>query len=219
MADDTDPREGKSDGMLSKISLNISELPVLKKFIIGDRPYTDRVSIGFCMQLLRIREQLNEDGLIIDEMDALEGGGITTTRRPPEKFKHPPLDRFFHKHVSMPRHILTNIGIHWGLHDSDPAYPEKARKKWLDRMINEVAREHGNDPDRWQAELAHRFTMMPMERRGPKGLTGDWLIYGVHEGRNYYLGYSAHTKDDTALYQMLKNLSAFDFPWFFEAVD
>jgi hypothetical protein len=202
----------------ARISLTLAEVSAIKRRILEGRPYTDRVSFGFCLLLLEIRQRRNEDNIIIAAMDALEGSGPSSTRRPPQQFKHPPLKPFFHKHVFMPRHVVSNIGAHWGLLGADKSSPAtEVGNSRFDKMIRRIAQNHGDDPERWQAELAHEFIMSSFEWRSSKGLTGDWLIYAIHENVNYYIGYSTHTKDDQALYQFLKNMSAAEFPWLFPA--
>ena len=89
-------------------------------------------------------------------------------------------------------------------------------------MIERIAQEHGDDPDAWQKALAHEFTVGAFEKRaGDKEMTGDWVIFAKHEGKNYYLGVSPHTEkntahDDDALYRQLENGSAAEFPFLFE---
>lgn len=108
--------------------------------------------------------------------------------------------------------MLQNIGIHWNLigeGNRDPLTP----------ILQEVASDHGNDPARWPGIVAYRTVIEGYKKRAKRGLTGDWIIYGKHEGRNYYLALAAHEEGERPnaiqLYKTLQQVCAAEFPFLF----
>lgn len=151
---------------------------------------------------------------VLLELDRLEGHsrGISTKNEAPFR-KNGPLARVWHKHFFSARHLLKNLNIRWNASGGGNGA--------LDQIINEVASEHGEDPERWQARLAHRLVVEAFEdRAGAQRLTGDWIIYGKHEGSNYYLDLATHEEaqayGDEKLLDKLRAGSAAEFPFLFD---
>ncbi len=86
-------------------------------------------------------------------------------------------------------------------------------------MIEQVAAECGDHPDLWPKRLAHQFVLGGLEdRAAARRMTGDWIIFATHEGRNFYLGLGTHdeaARDPDALYQRLRLGGEWDFPFLF----
>jgi hypothetical protein len=167
------------------------------------------MSLGFIARLVRIRTELGEDHIVLDEVDYLEGLRPPTGTKEEEQFRHAPLHPFFHKHFSAPRHILRNIGDRWGLGDGG--------NRDLLKMISRVAKKHGSDPDRWQRVLSY-WLIVNGSRDRVGGRTGDWIIFAKHRGENYYLDLATHAEAETdphALVQKLRDGSAPEFPFLF----
>ncbi len=137
--------------------------------------------------------------------------GVASRTKAKEQFKHPPLYPFWHKHFSTPRHLLRNIGDRWGLDGNG---------KPLLALLNDLARDHGHDPDRWPAILAYRLVHTGYLDRSARGLTGDWIIFAKHEDQNYYLDLATHAEGEAPieLYTKLRNASAAEFPFLFEEI-
>jgi hypothetical protein len=164
----------------AKASFSREELHAIKVMLTDGRPYADRVSLAFAVRLFEMRRGLREQGLVIDELDVLEGLRPHSRTKAAEKFRHPPLHSFWHKHFSAPRHVIPNIGIRWNISGK--------KQKALDAMMSAVATEHGTDPDVWPRMLVHRFVLDGYaDRAANQRLTGDWIIFGKHDGKNYYL--------------------------------
>jgi hypothetical protein len=191
-----------------KLSFTREEWRAIKKGILEDRPYHDRVSIGFALRLLQVRQSLKEDHLILDEVDSLEGIGLGTKTKAAEQFRYPPLYPLWHKHFSASRHMLMNIGIRWNA--------DRGGNEDLTAMINEVAKLYGGDPDKWPGVLGARFVEGYFERLR-RGLTGDWIIFGRRHEQNYYLDVATHNegRDQQKLFIKLKNGSSAEFPFLF----
>ncbi|WP_428246280.1 hypothetical protein [Ferrovibrio sp.] len=201
------------------VSLDAEQQRQLKRLVLEDRPYIDRVSLSFCLLLLEIRRSRNEDDIIIMEMDALEGLAPSSTRRPADMFLHPPLTPLWHKHVFMPRHVVGNLGAHWGLLNKQHLPIEEQGNSRLDRMIADVFSKHDEVSDDFIRDLTTGFIDKPFWYRFDKGVTGDWLIFAKHKGENYYLHYTEHSKsseDDARIVDYLRRTAAAEFSFLFE---
>jgi hypothetical protein len=80
-----------------------------------------------------------------------------------------------------------------------------------------VAKEEENPSSvGWQGRFAHEFVVEGYKRRAAKQrLTGEWLIFGVHEQKNIYLALCAHSdgpEQDSEIYSALLNLCGDEFP-------
>lgn len=195
---------------LAHASFSLNELSNIKRNMTNDRPYADRFSFGFVVNLLQLKMKQNEDHLVLDEVDHLEGLRSHTQTRVEEQFRHPPLCPWWHKHFSAPRHIPRNIAERWGLTGNG--------NRDLLAMIKDVAKTYGDQIGVWQDVIAHRFVMDGHADRAARWLTGDWIIFAKHEGKNYYLGLATHkeAKDDPqGLYRRLRNMGEAEFPFVF----
>lgn len=194
---------------LERASFTFDELKRIKRALTQERAYSEQISIAFAVRLLQVRTELKEDLLVLDEIDFLEGVGPRTQTKNEEQFRHAPLHPFWHKHFSAPRHLVRNLGDRWGLGGKG--------NRDLTAMIEDVARKHGGEPGVWQNVLVHRLVMDGYQDRFQRGLTGDWIIYAKHDGRNYYLDLATHEegRDPQRLYDKLRNGSAAEFPFLF----
>jgi hypothetical protein len=145
----------------------------------------DRISFALAVRLFEMRSSLREQALVIDELDVLEGLRPRLHTKAAEQFKHVPLHPLWHKHFSAPRHAMRNIGNRWNICGTN--------QKALDAMVRKVAADYGADPDVWQRVLPHRFMLDGYtDRATNQRLTGDWIIFGKHDGANYYLDLATH---------------------------
>jgi hypothetical protein len=63
------------------------------------------------------------------------------------------------------------------------------------------------------SELAHRLTHETMELRNANNkLTGEWIVFLPHGGKNYYLCCSTHSEGDQNIYDRIKEHCLRDFP-------
>jgi hypothetical protein len=195
---------------MERVSLSLDQVKAIKRATTCDAPYADRVSLGFAVALDRLGKALGEHYDVIREIDVLEGLASNSSTKPPAPFRRPPLHPFWHQHFSTARHLIRNVGDRWGL--------ENSGNRDLSVMIEEVAKECGDKPDLWPKRLAHRLVLDGLDDRAKKGLTGDWIIFGKYEGRNFYLGLGTHEearRDPDALYQRLHQGSEWEFPFLF----
>jgi hypothetical protein len=197
-----------------KVSMTFDEIAAFKRSIAGDTLYTDRISIGLAFRLAICSQMTGDDASVLFEIEHLEKGIQTTTKRAAQ-FRHPPLFPLWHKHFFRPRHTFRNIGERWNI----------ARGKGnhdLDTMIRDVALTHGHDPKIWTNLMLHRLVIGALEQRGSANrITGDWIIFAKHGGSNYYLDLATHEECDSSegaagLLAKIRSGSQVDFPFLFD---
>ena len=194
---------------LVKVSLGFDEIARVKQVVSEGREYCERMSFGLILRLLDIQCGNREKGFILDEIDFLEGVSPSTRTKEASQFKRSPLRPFWHKHFSTPRHTFKNLGVRWGL--------DRGGNTDLSCMISGVASEHGHDPEKWPLVLADRLVFEGFVDRARHGLTGDWIIFAIHHGQNYYLDLATHEEgvDSYTLYEKLRDSAEAEFPFLF----
>ena len=196
---------------MTKASFTLKELHGIKAAITDGRPYADRISLPFAVRLFEMMNDLREQYIVLDELDCLEGLRLQRQTKPAEQFHYPPLRPLWHKHYSAPRHLVPNVGARWNLMGK--------RHDALDAAIREVARKHGSDPNVWPRVFLHRLVLGGYSERAARTrLTGDWIIFGKHEGLNYYLDLATHEegKEPERLFEKLRTGNAAEFPFLFD---
>jgi hypothetical protein len=127
---------------------------------------------------------------VVHEIEALENGQLGQLK-PPILNRHPPLKGLWHKHyiedgiTSMAQNVkrgLDKFGI--------PFFEQKIREA---EAAGEERFLEANDV----AQLVHDVVSGNRERlAAQQAITGEWLIFAVHEGRNYYLCLTTHDKSE-----------------------
>jgi len=86
-------------------------------------------------------------------------------------------------------------------------------------MIAEVMREYGHDSETWQRVLCHRLIIEGFEDRAGR-MTGEWIIYAIHEGENYYLTLATHEegREPEKLLCKLRSQCEAEWPFLFDDV-
>ena len=196
------------------ISLTLYEVAAIKRAVFRERTWANRASLALAIHMKAMWQERGDYWPVWDavehlERDALDGGThhIPTTK-PSKPFDEPPLDRFWHQHVTAPHHLLRNLAIRVAVrHGGNTA---------LDVMINDVARKHGQAEEVWPRRLAHGLTTEAYEQRSAdRRMTGDWLIFAKYQGMNYYLLYVPHPPDksrDAEIYRRLERSCKAEFP-------
>lgn len=209
------------------LSLSLEQVARIKQEVLRGRPYSTRVSFPLVVRLADIYVNQGDYWPVLDELDFLEGIRETSAVVAGTQFRHQPLYPFWHKHFSSARHIPRNIALRWKGKDGS---------RDLDRLIDAVADAYGEDPTGWQSVLSHRVIHDGYlgrircagqssireygegARRGG-GLTGDWIIYGKHEGANYYLDLATHEEGSkeraASLYDKLRKGCFAEFSFLF----
>jgi len=194
------------------VSLDREQLQKLKFESVRGRAYSERISVALAFRLLDTSDPYFDYFSVLDELEYLEGIRPTSRTKPEQQFTKEPLFPLWHKHFFLAKHLVKNIGIRWNMHDGG--------NKELTRMLNEVAEQYGGDCDNWPSYLSHRLVDQGFDERTARGLTGDWIIFAKHEGKNYYLDLATHEEalEDNvyALVQKLKGGCHAEFPFLFE---
>lgn len=200
--------------MLS-MNLTVHEVAKLKSEAVRGRSYAERVSLSLAVRLLDRTDQHFDPFAVLDELDHLEGLRSFSRTKPESPFKGPHLKPFWHKHFSSSRHLIKNIGIRWNIAGNG--------NKDLDRMILDIANEHGEDSEQWINQLVHRLVIGGYEERVARGLTGDWIIFAKHEGKNYYLDLATHDEGTSeraeVLARKLRRGCFAEFPFVFSPLE
>jgi hypothetical protein len=140
---------------------------------------------------------------IVDEIRALEGPAKATRTKPASQFSRIPLKGLWHKHFFCSRFLAHNITTHLS-------------GGKLDKLVSEVL-----DPNKSPVvtesmirELSHRVAVEPFEQRAAeRKLTGEWVVFAKHEGKNYYLCLATHGTEDQSIYDSIKAACWPQFPF------
>ncbi|QXX75027.1 hypothetical protein [Methylovirgula sp. HY1] len=196
---------------MCQLSLSLDEVRSIKEQVTHGASYAGRISIGFAIRLIQLREKFGEDHQVLHEIDVLEGLARNSYSTKEATQFRPPLHPFWHKHFATSRHTIRNMGERWAL--------GKAGNRDLSAMIEEVAATYGDQPDLWPRLLVHRLVVGGLEERvAAKRMTGDWIIFAKHSGKNFYLDLSVHEEATHAdrLLEKLRLGSACEFPFLFQ---
>lgn len=200
--------------------LNRYESLLLKKGVTLEQPYWNRVSQCLALRLHNgsLLRRINKFS-VLDEIALLER---TPTSRPTgtkaaQKFRGSALGRFWHKHYFDAYHLPENIQNRW--------FGEFAKKQGLlqnmfrETLMGEDATDMNNYREAVANRISHSFVYGAIEARRNRGaLTGEWLVYYVHDGLNYYLDLADHSwlDDQQGLFDRLKGDCAWEFPFAFD---
>lgn len=202
---------GEDAAGLKRVSLGREDIAGLKRHFTNDAPYWPRISFAICTRLLLFEECRAIADYVRDEIEALEGLRHQGNTKPAKPFRKPPLRGLWHKHFSTPEHTFRNIGERWGL--------SVEGNRDLDKMIQEVAAKHGDQPDVWPGVIAHRVMIEGLlDRSSARRMTGDWIIFAKNSaGANVYLDVASHEegKNPELLLKKLAEGCACEFPELF----
>lgn len=200
---------------MQQITLTPEELKTIKVDAVGEQPYAERVSLALALHLLLNRESGKDYYPILDELNFLEGLASATRTKPERQFERGVIKFLFHKHYSSARHISRNL-----LDQLDFRGNDADGQDYCETTLARIAEEHGENPEAWPGALAHALTIGGYQDHARRGLTGEWIIFGKHEGRNYYLGLASHKegRNPERLLKTLKQNCEAEYPFIFRAV-
>jgi hypothetical protein len=175
----------------------------------------DAAAPGRCSTLLRIElyaetilMQRMNPAKVVHEIRNLEAGTQTIGTKPATPFKRPPLQGLWHKHYlrdglhSMALNLRLGLKRH-GL----PLFEQRVREA---QEANEERYLSHEDI----AAIADDAVMGNYQRRHQAGeLTGEWIIYAQHAGKNYYLCLGQHDSGDDVLRKKIDDLCIHEFPF------
>lgn len=145
---------------------------------------------------------------VIAEIKALECTDRKSATKPAAVFNRLPLKGLWHKHYiqngisSMAmnlRHAMNKFGL--------PEFEQKVKAletSGEDRYLE------ASDID----EIVYEAVLGNYERRCEASqMTGEWVVYAIHEGQNYYLCLGTHNSGDDALRRQIDMICVPEFPF------
>jgi len=145
---------------------------------------------------------------IVAEVQALEGLRSPVGTKDKVQFKHGPLKGFWKKHYleSGLRSVALNIQL--GLGNDGPELAGITRKSYNPATANlpfEVVAKN----------IANATVNIYAERARRQHLTGEWIIFSRHRGKNYYLSLALHEESHAEIFDRIKRGCASEFPFLF----
>ncbi|APO70255.1 hypothetical protein IE4872_PC00227 (plasmid) [Rhizobium gallicum] len=161
-----------------EITITTAAIDVLKARFVRDEELLSRMSESWWRDIFVHMVAFGIDPTeIIQAVHNVEAGkpnsDVTVT-----KFRDESLKALWHKHYFTARYLPANI------------FPARG-KNGLNTIVDEIL-----DPVKYPVitpqaidELAQAVSTLPVKNRSVDGkLTGEWVIFGKHDGKNYYLG-------------------------------
>ena len=185
-------------------TLTEKELGEFASLIGLDRAASGQYSWLFVLQLLLAALVHGVDpSMIVAEVEALEGGRQTVGTKPASEFTKEPLKGLWHKHFFSAHFIARNL------------LNQLAGGK-LQALVERVLdpKKHPFITIRLINELCHEAATGTLEDRESQGkLTGEWIVFAKHGGKNHYLGLFTHNAGDQAIYDQIKSICFEQFPF------
>ena len=146
---------------------------------------------------------------VIQEIASLEGTGPASKLKPPTRFeRQAALRGLWHKHYLQDGLASMALNLRRGVRQHGIPI--------LQKMVNEAA---AAGEERY-FEAAHAAAIADDAVRGTwerlqkqQALTGEWIIFGMHEGANYYLSLGTHTEGDNILRKQIETFCRQEFPF------
>ena len=186
-----------------------SEVREVVKSIGLDRFAPDRFSSFFAVQLYfqAVLGGISPER-VMAEVEALENPESQSATKLPVRFNRLPLKGLWHKHHLV--HDLSSMATN---------LLNALNKQGLPKLAEKVREAEASGEERFFqvediAEIAREAVEENYERRYDAGeMTGEWIVYAIHEGRNYYLCLGAHQSGDEALRQQIDSTCVPEFPF------
>ena len=146
---------------------------------------------------------------VIHEIACLEGAGRQSKLKPPTRFeRRPALRGLWHKHYLQDGIASMALNLRRGI--KQHGIPV------LKKMIDDAAA----TGEQRHFEVAHAATIADDAVRGTwerlqdqQALTGEWIIFGVDDGANYYLSLGTHGEGDEVLRTQIEAFCRQEFPF------
>lgn len=146
---------------------------------------------------------------VVHEIAGLEGAGLDSTLKPPTRFeRHAALRGLWHKHYLQDGIASMALNLRRGIRQHGIPIVQKM----VDKAT--AAGEERHFEGAHVAAIADDAVRGTWERlQNQQALTGEWIIFGVHEGANYYLSLGTHAEGDTILRKQIETFSRQEFPF------
>lgn len=154
---------------------------------------------------LYLHAQVNDidPSMIVAELKALEGNAPSVGTKAATQFTGEPLKGLWHKHFFSAQFVGHNLVNH---HAGGR----------LGKLVEQVM-----DPAKYPVitaelldTLTHEVVTGAFEKREAQNkLTGEWIVFAKHEGKNYYLCLATHETGDQVIYDQIKSICFRQFPF------
>lgn len=146
---------------------------------------------------------------IIHEIEALEGAAKPSILKAPIQFEHPPLKGLWHKHYLQDGLSSMATNIQKGLNK----FGMPLMSEWV-REAKESGEERLFSAEH-VAPLVNDIVSGNLQRlASEQAVTGEWLIYAQHQGKNYYLCLGTHDKQSHEnLRRQIDAVCCLEFPF------
>jgi hypothetical protein len=187
-----------------RVPFDEQQIVAVKQRGLMEKSYAQRVGLVMALEMARRYEEREWYWPILDEIDQLEGLGRGSRTKPAEQFREGgPLYPLWHKHYFTPSHLIKNIGLRWSL--------DRKRNRDLLQLCQRSS----------PSNAIHELVIGGYSDRAAAGrLTGDWIVFAKHCGRNYYLGIATHQEGSeqggSQLMDRLRKNCESEFPFCFE---
>lgn len=131
----------------------------------------------------------------------------TPKTKPASPFTGKLLKDFWHKHHMQAGFLPFNV---------EQYHLSRKGKKKFEKFIADTCPQEGDTAQEWEkffCMTAHEATIGAYEARLEEHyLTGDWIVYAIHEGVNYYLTLGKHDEGDAVILERIAQCRS-DFPF------
>lgn len=169
----------------------------------------ERYSISFLLDFFfKFNNNQINPWALLNEIKFLEGRELVTKTKAATKFKRPPLRGLWHKHyydgsMNMLANNLSNA-------------IKKYQLPYFQQMIDE-AKTAGEERFVQIADIPHIVNDAVsgnLKRRRDAGkITGEWIVYAIHDGKNYYLGLCKHSDPQEEIRRKIDMTGVLEFPF------
>ncbi|UIZ94917.1 hypothetical protein GBN67_08175 [Acinetobacter johnsonii] len=165
-----------------------------------------RFSLLFIMKL--IKAMVSDDAVmrILGEIEILENKADQTSLTKPESdFKRGKIKGLWHKHY-LPtglKSISKNLEMQF-----------EYKNKEIKSDINKILKGHLDDMEKSRAISSLVVTKQLSDRFKEKRITGEWIIYHVHNNQKYYLDIANHEDDEDVIAKSIRDIALKEFPEF-----
>jgi hypothetical protein len=146
---------------------------------------------------------------VVHEISILEGHGGQSMLKPPTRFeRRPELRGLWHKHYLEDGIPSMALNLQRGM--------KRHGLPLLQRMVDDAAAagEERYITAQDVAAIADDAVRGTWERlQEQQALTGEWIVYAVHAGTNYYLSLGSHKEGDGVLRRQIEMFCRREFPF------
>lgn len=191
----------------------VDVMPELQQFagMLGlDRVAPGRYSMVLLLQLYgSCKSGMENPHKVMREISALEGIGPASKLKAPIQNKHPPLKGLWHKHYQQSgmRSLAMNIGKalkRYGI-------PYAQKKVDEAQAAGELRYFSAEDVKPIVHDVLHNNFM---QLGKDAAVSGEWLLFAKHNGKNYYLSLATHDASQHAqVRQAIDGMCCREFPF------